>query len=99
MNDLTQYFNVRREIRPGDVIVFAGTKAISRAITIFGGSPLTHVGIVRHGMCGASDVLLSESTIEKGKSGAQTNPLGATLANYGDGAKAWWLQLSDEVRK
>src|ERR1035441_4719940 len=99
MNDISQYQKVRRRIRPGDVIVFAGNALISRAIDVFGGSKITHCGIVRQGVHGTSEVLLSESTIENGKSGAQTNPLGARLADYGDGAKAWWLPLSDEVHK
>ena len=102
MNDLTQYRKVRGLMRPGDIVVFAGTQPISRAIDLFGGSALTHVGIIRQGIhvCPhGAEVMLSESTIEKGKSGAQTNRLNDTLANYGHGARAWWLPLSTEVRK
>ena len=100
MNDLTQYLAVCHQMLPADVVVFAGTQPISRAIDLFEGSFITHCGLVRQGIhLDTPDVLLSESTIENGKSGAQTNPLGTTLANYGPGARAWWLQLADEDRK
>ena len=97
MNDISNYLKVRHQMCAGDVIVFAGNKPISHAITIFGGSDLTHCGVVRHGVDGAMDVQMSECTIEKGKNGAQTNLLGETLANYGDGARAWWLPLTNEL--
>jgi hypothetical protein len=48
---------------------------------------------------GPDDNLMNESTIEAGRHGVQTNPLGATLANYGDGARGWWCPLADDVRK
>ena len=47
----------------------------------------------------SSDVVITESTIHNGKSGPQSRPLSGLLAEYGKDCQAWWLPLSDDVRK
>jgi hypothetical protein len=99
MNDLSAYLKLRDAIRPGDVIAFSGREIISYLIDLFSGSNISHVAMVRHPAdVHLGDVVITESTIEKGKSGPQDNLLGATLLGYNAGAQAWWLPLADDVR-
>lgn len=99
MNDLTQYLKVCPRLRPGDVIAFAGREPISWLIRWVTGSPLSHVAVVRQGRHAPKDVLISESTLNDTHNGAQTNPLGETLAYYGDGASAMALFLKEDFRR
>jgi hypothetical protein len=94
---VSQYTDVRNKLRPGDIVVFSGVQPISWLIKFYSNSPVTHAGIVTD-VFGASDVQLSESTIENGKNGVQTNPLSTTLAGYGRGSSASGLLLRDEIR-
>jgi hypothetical protein len=101
VNDLTQYRTALPHIRPGDIVVFRGTAAISWAIRILGGSDLTHAAMVRqarHSISGAPDVLITESTFDSTANGVHTVPLGPTLACYGDGAQAALLRLRPGIR-
>jgi len=97
-NDLTAYKLAAPSMRAGDVIAFAGRAVISYLIDFVSNSDISHVAVVQSPLTATSDVLIAESTIESGISGPQTRPLGATLANYGPGAQAWLLRLSDQVR-
>jgi len=100
MNDLTKYKSIAAQMQPGDVIAFAGKEVISYLIDFFSGSSISHVGMVKYTIdADHPDVILTESTIEKGVSGPQDHPLGDVLANYGDGARAWWLPLAPTIRR
>jgi hypothetical protein len=98
VNDLTQYAAVRDQIRQGDLIVFWGNEPLSWLIRLFAPGP-SHCAVVRHGQHRDYGVRIIESTIENERDGVQTNPLADTLLNYGDGAKAMWLPLSEEARR
>ena len=100
MNDLTQYLAVRNQIRAGDLVAFEGRDVLSSLIEVFGNGP-SHIGIVRGQDTAnqASPVTMTESTIEHGRNGVQTNRLSERLANYAPGSRAWWLPLSDEIRR
>ena len=100
MNDLTQYLAVRSQIRAGDLIAFEGRDVLSSLIEVFGNGP-SHIAIVRNQDTAnqASPVTITESTIENGRNGVQTNRLSERLASYDTGARAWWLPLSDEIRR
>jgi hypothetical protein len=86
-------------MHPGDVITFSGRAIISYLIDAFSGSNLSHIAIVRNIASDNSDVVITESTIHDGKSGPQSRPLGGLLEEYGEDCQAWWLPLSDDVRK
>lgn len=101
MNDLTQYAAVRNQIQPGDLIAFQGSGIISSLIEAFAAGP-SHIGIIRavnRDGTGLKVVKMTESTIENGRNGVQTNRLSERLANYDLGGKAWWLPLADEIRQ
>ena len=98
-HDLTRYTaaGVRDTMRPGDVIAFAGTRPISRLIGIFAGSNLSHVGMVKTvSEDGMFRVMITQSTIDHGESGAQSTYLSDMLLTYP--GRAWWCPLSEEVR-
>src|ERR1035438_5650426 len=107
MNDLTNYWKIAPLMQPGDVIAFGGVAVISHLIDVFSGSTISHIAMVQQPRGAVklivpsiipSDVVITESTIEEGVSGPQSRPLGPTLADYGDGARAWWLPLATAVR-
>jgi hypothetical protein len=100
MNDLTQYLAVRNQIRAGDLIAFEGRDVLSSLIEVFGNGP-SHIAIVRGQDTAnqASPVTITESTIIDGRNGVQTNRLSERLASYDTGSRAWWLPLSDEIRR
>jgi hypothetical protein len=85
----------------GDVIVFDGgnwsdvshlvTDFAPNAIQVVENGTLTHAGMVW------DDGLLIESTILKGVSGPQLNPLRSRLADYP--GRAWWLPMDDPIRR
>ena len=97
--DLKSHLAVRDQMRPGDVIAFSGQAIISYLIDAFSGSNLSHIAIVRNIASDSSDVVITESTIHNGKSGPQSRTLGGLLEEYGEDCQAWWLPLSDEVRR
>jgi hypothetical protein len=99
MNSIALYNVARRLMQPADVIAFSGATGPSPIIKAVTGSVVSHVAMVRQGMVhDDGDVLIAESTILAGRSGAQTNPLGTRLANYDSEGCAWWLPLSADVR-
>ena len=96
-NDLTKYETLRPQLRPGDLIAFQGAGILSGLISVFSAGP-SHIGIVRQSCHANSDfVTMTESTIEGGRNGVQTNRLSERLAEY-DG-RAWWLPLSDDIHE
>jgi hypothetical protein len=99
--NLKRYLAVQYQMRPGDVIAFSGHALISYLIDAFSGSNLSHIAIVRNvsGTSTNADVVITESTIHNGKSGPQSRTLGGLLEEYGEDCQAWWLPLSDEVRR
>jgi len=99
MNDLTLYNSVKTVLRPGDIIVFAGTEPISWAIRLFTGSPLSHTAMVRQRVHQGSDVVITQCDLNSKHNGAQSCLLGAELEGYGDGASAAALLLRDDFRK
>ena len=107
MNDLTQYNAVKHQMRPGDLIAFWGAHPISFLINLFATGP-SHVAVVRQDIheqsANSTDVTIIESTINPNggarvRNGVQTNQLGKVLAEYGSGARAAWLPLSEESRR
>ena len=99
MNDLAQYLEARPRMQEGDVIAFSGAAGVSPLIELATGSAISHLAAIRQGPHGFTDVKIVEATIEGKRNGVQTNPLGDRLANYDRRGRAWWLQLSPEVRK
>jgi hypothetical protein len=97
MNDLTQYNAIRGRLRPGDIIVFWGRAPLSLLIEFFDAGP-SHCAIVRQPLTAdGDDVTISQSTIQHGVNGVQTDPLGWTIAAYGAGEIAA-LRLDDATR-
>src|ERR1035441_38039 len=97
MNDLTQYNSVRSKLRPGDLVMFWGRSPLSWAIELIDAGP-SHSAIIRQPITAESDVTICESTIQRGRNGVQTNPLGATIAGYDAGASIAALRLDDTTR-
>lgn len=96
LNDLTRYTAVRAQMQPGDVIALAGTKAISRVIEALSGDT-SHVLMVHTKMEeGTFRVLVTQSTIEGGRSGAQPAYLSDVLANYP--GRGWLCPLEERIR-
>lgn len=100
VNSLAQYNSVKQLVRPGDVVMFWGRGSLSVAIELFGGGP-SHSAIVRQGVTDqGEDATITQSTIRtwngRRLDGVQTEPLGATIAQYSGAAAV--LRLSDEVR-
>jgi len=101
LNNLTRYFDVRDQIRAGDLIAFQGSGPLSGLIEAFSAGP-SHAGIIRvidRDAAGAKVVKMVESTIEGGRNGVQTNRLSQRLADYDEGGRAWWLPLADDVHQ
>ena len=100
MNPLTQYNAVKSQLRAGDLVMFWGRSLLSIAIELIDAGP-SHSAIVRQEASAVSDVVISQSTIQKWggveRNGVQDEPLGATIAGYGPAAIAA-LRLSNEVR-
>lgn len=97
--DLTRYAAERSALRPGDVVVFEGTRPISFAIRLFSGSSISHVAVVERAADGDADAVTIESTIEENENGVQSHPLGRVLAGEYPGGRAWALILKEDVRK
>jgi hypothetical protein len=98
MNNITQYLKIRNQLQPGDVIAFSGRAVISKLIEFYTNSAVTHVAMVQCAGGIDDDVAITQSTIENGQNGVQSEPLGEVLATYGDGSLAWWLPLDDDIR-
>jgi len=96
-NDLTQYNLVKKQLRAGDIIVFYGKSPLSRLIRLFADGP-SHCAPVRQPVTDqGEDATVVQATIENGRNGVQTEPLGATIAGYGPVDVAALL-LSDAER-
>ena len=88
------YDGNRHNIRPGDVIAFAGLGGFSWIIKKFTWSRVSHVGVVL-GVDEHSLLLIIESTtLHEGKSGVQTNRLSDVVRSYK--GNVWHLPLKDE---
>ncbi len=112
MNDLATYFQVRDQIRPGDLIFFDGSDdsnlveiaehLVSNAIEVLTRSNWSHVAMVLDPdllVNGQTQIELNliESTTLTGKDGPQINALARRLAEY-DGTSIWWFPLDDATR-
>jgi len=97
MNDLAQYNRVRSLLRPGDLVMFWGTAPLAWAIEWIDAGP-SHSAIVRQPLTAESDATISQSTIQNGHNGVQTDPLGAAIAGYDTGASIAALRLDDATR-
>jgi hypothetical protein len=53
---------------------------------------------VRQPISRTTDATIIESTIDAGRNGVQTNPLGARLASYPKGSRVSWYPLNAETR-
>ena len=98
---LDRYDAAIKQFRPGDLVVFQGDELISFAIHAETDGP-SHVAVVRwpagfdrDGKV-IRDVEITQSTIEDGISGCQTDPLRETLAKYGAHSSAGLLRLNPE---
>lgn len=99
MNDLGKYLAVRGLMQPGDVIVCWGNGVVSKMIEMATGGP-SHVGMVRLVIAenGVLQVQMAESTIENGRSGAQTVRLSTYLGDY-DGSVSLLTLLPEKRAK
>lgn len=100
--DLAIYHATARLMRPGDVIAFAGEAWTSKLIRWWYSTEkiedeTSHVALVKYGETSASDVIITESTIEDGHGGPQSHALLETLEDEysAAGCCAWLLQLDD----
>ena len=92
------YREVRDQMRPGDVIAFAGRGLVSRAIAWRTRTHITHVGVVdRVERNGDTRVLVTESTSLDGRIGVVTSYLGKRVLEYS--GEVYWLPLSSHVRR
>jgi hypothetical protein len=104
-SDLTDYENVRGEMKTGDVILFSGKGKFSDIIKWRFRKPYSHVAMVLTANMGAGmgqSVLVIESTmsssmpdVETGAvvKGVQIHWLSKLIEFYNGGCKAWWLPL------
>jgi hypothetical protein len=91
MNDLTLYEKNIALARPGDAVFFWGKGPLSFLIEWFSRGP-SHCGAIESVANGA--VLFSESTIENGVNGVQTNDLASRVATYDKGGSVVLCRLS-----
>jgi len=93
------YADVRRNMRPGDIIAFQGRGFISKAICFICRCPVSHVGIVLYvrDLDGTRHVDLMESTTLAEHTGVQLTHMSERIKTY-DG-RVWWLPLSDVNRE
>jgi hypothetical protein len=91
------YDKVKEDIKPGDVIAFAGKDGISEWIKAATEAPVSHVGVVLRASQGDATLQVIEATPDLGEHyGVSPRRLGERIASYqGD---IWWLPLSDAVR-
>lgn len=106
---LIDYESVREDMKPGDVILFAGKGWMSRIIQWGTRSVVSHAGIISHhdeqllpDMSGVSPhkyrrVMVTDSTQMDKRIGVFTRPLSEVIESY-DGA-IYWLPLSPQARK
>lgn len=101
---LKLYHQVRKYMKPGDVIAFSGKEFISNAIKFFTGSSVSHVGVVMETKLADSEgnakkgrvVQVIESTSLDGFAGVSVNRLSDRILKYNGGL--WWLPLSEDAR-
>jgi hypothetical protein len=91
------YDAVKEEMRPGDVIAFAGKDGISEWIKAVTRGPVSHVGVVlRSSQAHASPQIVEATPDLSEHYGVSLRWLDEHIAGYhGD---IWWLPLSDAVR-
>jgi hypothetical protein len=102
----TLYPAVRSRILVGDVLAYWGPppslkqpNPVSGLIEFVTEGGPSHVQFCRQSIhLDTPDVLVCESTIEPGKNGIQTNPLGKRLADYAPGSRAEWYALKPDAR-
>lgn len=92
------YAEARKLMKPGDVIAFGGTGAISSVIKSVTNSPVSHVGIVMHTLL--QDGLYINQVIEAngkkgGLTGVQVWRMSDRLSEY-EGS-VWWLQVDVDL--
>jgi hypothetical protein len=97
-----QYDQVRKDMKPGDVIAFAGDGPVSEIIMRTTLSNVSHVGAILRSEPVAGEpqpgfFQVIESTSLDGSVGVTISLLSERIQSY-DG-KVWWLPLSDSVRK
>lgn len=101
-----RYQDIRKHIKPGDIIAFNGRGRFSRIVQLATGAPVSHIGIVCISLVqyyGHNTVEIMES-VREGEdpetgepiTGVTRNRLSTRIANY-DG-RVWWLPLSDQSR-
>ncbi len=95
------YDDVRHEIKPGDVIAFAGSGPASEVIQRATRSNVSHVGVVLQTQPGPDEpqgevLQVIESTSLDGFTGVTISRLRERIQGY-DG-RVWWLPLRDSVR-
>jgi len=97
-----KYDQVRNEMKPGDVIAFAGTGPVSEIIMRTTQSNVSHVGVILQpepmtGKPPPGFFQIIESTSLGGCVGVTISRLSERIQSY-DG-KVWWLPLRDSVRE
>jgi hypothetical protein len=95
------YDEIKHQIKPGDVIAFAGEGPASEIIQAATRSNISHVGIVVQlppgpGELQSDSLRVIESTSLDGFTGVTTSRLRDRITGY-DG-RVWWLPLRDSVR-
>ncbi len=95
-NPEARYDEVRRHMRPGDVIAFGGKGHFSEIIKFATRSVVSHVGVIfqvdRTG--DQFKNLVIESTTLNGKAGVQINFMSQRIRQYK--GEVWWLPLAEQ---
>lgn len=97
-----KYDQVRKNMRPGDVIAFAGNGPVSEIIMRTTQSNVSHVGVILQsepvaGEPGSGTFQVIESTSLDGRVGVTISRLSERIQSYE--GKVWWLPLRDSVRQ
>lgn len=99
---VTEYLDIRDQMKPGDVIAFGGKGQFSDIIKWATRSTVSHVGVIMQSKLLVEKTLqegifnqIIESTSLKGFSGVSISRLSDRLYAY-DG-EIWWLPLSDTI--
>ncbi len=98
-----QYKEVRKQMKPGDIIAFSGKGHFSEIIKWATRSPVSHVGIILQSklllddepQAGMFNQIIESATIN-GFSGVSISRLSDRIDTYH--GEMWWLPLSDGAR-
>jgi len=94
---LSNYEDIRDQMKPGDLICFGGMGWVSKLIKWRTRSNISHVGVVANVNDKHGRVMVMESTSLDGKKGVQMNRLSKRIGDYN--GHVWWFPLSERRRE